>query len=172
MENDGANFDINAIKAEVVGFRDDTRGWNVFHFAAHHQSDSIMEKLVEFIGKIARKIVCWCKYDTFIAAKADIVNERSKDHEQATALHLAVKGDSDNDGLVSTLLQHLKIDTNIQDAEKWSPLHHACQRGFSKSVLALHCADFCCLDNEGDSPLHLAASYQPVHSDLYCPFRV
>ena len=42
--------ELAAIKAELASFIDQERGWNVFHFAAHHQSDSIMEKLVEFLG--------------------------------------------------------------------------------------------------------------------------
>lgn len=92
------------------------------------------------------------------------VNERSKD-EGYTALHLAVQGDTDNDELVSILLQHPHIDINARDADERTPLHHACHRGFSKSVVALQKADFCCRNHEGDSPLHLAASNQ--HSAIF-----
>ena len=46
-----SEHDLNLVKAEVASFEDDEKGWNVFHYAANHQSDAIMEKLVEFIGK-------------------------------------------------------------------------------------------------------------------------
>lgn len=101
-------------------------------------------------------------------ADADIVNGKSNGQE-FTALHLAVRSDIDNDRLVSLLLQHPKIDVNAADADDWTPLHHACHRGFTKTVVALLNADFCHLNHEGDSPLHLAASNQhtAIFSDLY-----
>ena len=90
---------------------------------------------------------------------AVIVNEKSSD-QRLTALHLTVMGETDDDRLVSALLKHPRIDVNVCDGEDRTPLHHACQRGFSKAVSALNLADFCSLDCDGDSPLHLAASNQ------------
>ena len=41
--------DIKMIKEGVASYKDEERGWNVFHFAAHLQSEHIIEKLVEFL---------------------------------------------------------------------------------------------------------------------------
>ena len=41
--------DIKMIKEGVASCKDEERGWNVFHFAAHLQSEHIIEKLVEFL---------------------------------------------------------------------------------------------------------------------------
>ena len=92
------------------------------------------------------------------------MNGSSNDQEY-TALHLAVRGDTDSDRLVSVLLEHPQIDMNVKDSDDWTPLHHACHRGFCRTVVALQNADFCCLNHEGDSPLHLAASNQ--HFDIF-----
>ena len=86
------------------------------------------------------------------------MNEKSTSGQEFTALHFAVRSDNDNDALVNLLLQHPLIDINVMDADDWTPLHHACHRGFYKTVVALQNADFCRLNHEGDSPLHLAAS--------------
>lgn len=48
---DSEDDDISAIKAEVADFADES-GWNVFHYAAHNQSQPIMERLVEFLKGI------------------------------------------------------------------------------------------------------------------------
>ena len=36
--------DYECDKTQLI--KDDSRNWNVFHFAAHHQSDFVIEKLV------------------------------------------------------------------------------------------------------------------------------
>ena len=94
-----------------------------------------------------------------ISVDSESVNAKSKDQE-FTALHLAVRGDMDNDKLVSALLRHPKIERDVRDSDDWTPLHHACHRGLINSVLALQNANFCCVNYEGDSPLHLAAANQ------------
>ena len=81
----------------------------------------------------------------FLTADSQCVNGRSK-AEGLTALHLAVQGETDNDRLVSVLLQHRHIDVDARDADEWTPLHHACYRGFYRTVVALQNADFCCRD--------------------------
>ena len=43
-----SEHDIGAITREVEDFVDE-RGWNVFHYAAHHQSQPIMERLVKYL---------------------------------------------------------------------------------------------------------------------------
>jgi ankyrin repeat protein len=139
-EGAGNGHDLNVTKAEVASYEEEERGWNVFHYAAHHQSDAIMEKLVDFLD-------------------SDCVNGKSRGQE-FTALHLAVRGDGDNDRLVFTLLRHPQIDVDVKDSDDWTPLHHACHRGLCKSIVALQNADFCLLNHEGDSPLHLAAANQ------------
>ena len=78
---------------------------------------------------------------------------------------MAVMGDEENERLISALLKHPRIGINVQDANGWTPLHHACQRGFSRAVSALQCADFCCVNSDGDSPLHLAVSKQ--HTNIF-----
>ena len=100
----------------------------------------------------------------FLTADSQCVNGRSK-AEGLTALHLAVQGETDNDRLVSVLLQHRHIDVDARDADEWTPLHHACYRGFYRTVVALQNANFCYRNHEGDSPLHLAASNQ--HSAIF-----
>ena len=92
------------------------------------------------------------------------MNDTSKD-QGLTALHIIVRGETDNERLVSTLLNHPRINVNVQDGEKWTALHHLCQRGFPGAVLSLQTADFCCLNQEGDSPLHLAAAN--LHSNIF-----
>jgi ankyrin repeat protein len=148
--NDLCEQDIKMIKEDVASYKDEERGWNVFHFAAHLQSEHIIEKLVEFLKD------------------SDSVNGKSTSGQEFTALHLAVRCDSDNDALVTLLLQHPQIDINVTDADDWTPLHHACHRGFYKTVVALQNADFCRINHEGDSPLHLAASshYTTIFSEL------
>ena len=47
---DASEHDLNVVKAEVGSYEDAEKGWSVFHYAANHQSDSIMEKLVEFLA--------------------------------------------------------------------------------------------------------------------------
>ena len=76
-----------------------------------------------------------------------------------------MRGDTDNERLVSALVHHPKIDLNVRDSDDWTPLHHACHRGLCKSVIVLQDAQFCCLNYERDSPLHLAAANQ--HSDIF-----
>ena len=71
---------------------------------------------------------------------------------------MAVTGDKENERLVSALLKHPKIGMNVQDANGWTPLHHTCQQGFWMAVSALQHADFCCVNSDEDSPLHLAVS--------------
>ena len=93
------------------------------------------------------------------AGDTNIINEKSSDRG-FTALHMAVTRDKENKRLISALLKHPKIDINVQDANGWTPLHHACQRGFWMAVSALHCGDFCCVNSDEDSPLHLAVSNQ------------
>ena len=78
---------------------------------------------------------------------------------------MAVMGDEENERLISALLKHLRIGKNVQDANGWTPLHHACQRGFWMAVSALQCADFCCVNSDEDSPLHLAVSNQ--HTKIF-----
>ncbi|CAI8040068.1 Transient receptor potential cation channel subfamily A member 1 homolog [Geodia barretti] len=99
-----------------------------------------MEKLVEFLD-------------------SECINEKSKEKE-FTALHLAVRGDNENDRLVLALLRHPKVELDVKDSDDWTPLHHACYRGFCNIVIALQNANFCCLNHEGDSPLHIAAANQ------------
>ena len=91
-------------------------------------------------------------------AASDVVNKKSTSGQEFSALHIAVRSDNDNDALVKLLLQHPLIDMNVTDADDWTPLHHACHRGFHKAVVALQNADFYRINHEGDSPLHLAAS--------------
>lgn len=69
---------------------------------------------------------------------------------------------SGSDSLVMHVLKHPNIDVNVTDADDWTPLHHACHRGLTNTVMALHLrnADFCCLNYEENSPLHIAASNQ------------
>ena len=45
-----SEHDIDAIKDRVATYKDEEKqGWNVFHYAAHYQSEHITEKLVEFL---------------------------------------------------------------------------------------------------------------------------
>ena len=78
---------------------------------------------------------------------------------------MAVTADKENERLISVLLKHPRIGINVQDANGWTPLHHACQRGFLRVVSALQHADFCCVNNDEDSPLHLAVSNQ--HTKIF-----
>ena len=98
-------------------------------------------------------------------ADSECVNDKSKD-KGFTALHLAVRGDYENERLVLALLRHPNVQLDVRDSDDWTPLHHACYRGFCKSVVALQNANFCCLNHEGDSPLHIAAANQ--HTDIFC----
>ena len=92
------------------------------------------------------------------------VNEKSIDQE-FTALHLAVHGDIDNERLVTAIMKHTEINVNEKDVDGWTPLHHACHRCFFKSVVALQNADFCCTNNDGDTPLHLAIKGK--HTEIF-----
>ena len=85
------------------------------------------------------------------------MNDKSKD-EGVTALHIAARHTVENEKLFRCLLGHPHIDVNAQSRDKWTPLHYLCQRGFARSVSCLHYGHFCCLNEEGDSPLHLAAA--------------
>ena len=85
------------------------------------------------------------------------VNDKSKD-EGVTALEIAARHRVENEQLFHCLLAHPHIDVNVQSSDKWTPLHYLCQRGFARSVSCLRYANFCCLNEEGDSPLHLAAA--------------
>ena len=61
LSGGASTHDINLIKEDVAMFKDDTSDWNVFHYAAHHNSDSILEKLIEFLrGKF--KKLRWCHF--------------------------------------------------------------------------------------------------------------
>lgn len=51
LDSGMSEHDIGAITSEVEGFQDG-RGWNVFHYAAHHQSQPIMERLVKYLKGI------------------------------------------------------------------------------------------------------------------------
>lgn len=51
LDSGMSEHDIGAITSEVEDFRDG-RGWNVFHYAAHHQSQPIMERLVKYLKGI------------------------------------------------------------------------------------------------------------------------
>ena len=156
MTDDNTSDQINVIK-EVSEFKDTSNKWNVFHYAAYFNSDIILEKLVELLKGMYHMScsVTLCYANTY--TDSQFVNGISK-AEGFTALHLAVQGETDNDRLVSVLLQHRHIDVDARDADEWTPLHHACYRGFYRTVVALQNADFCCRNHEGDSPLHLAAS--------------
>ena len=48
-ENGTSEHDIDMIKEGVASYKDEEKGWNVFHYAAHFQSEHIIEKLVEFM---------------------------------------------------------------------------------------------------------------------------
>ena len=96
-------------------------------------------------------------------ADSDSVNGKTRNNQEYTALHMAVR--SGNLCLVTQLLKHPCIDVNLTDVDDWTPLHHACFRGFTEITLALVNADFYCRNQEGDSPLHLAASN--LHTSIF-----
>ena len=48
---------LHAIKTDVATFVSEDIGWNVFHYAADHESDSIMEELVKHLKGIGETIV-------------------------------------------------------------------------------------------------------------------
>lgn len=85
-----------------------------------------------------------------------VVNGKTSTNQEFTALHMAARGG--HLGLVNTLLQHPLINVNITDSDDCTPLHHACYHGYTDIVMALHDANFCCTNQGGDSPLHLAVS--------------
>ena len=71
---------------------------------------------------------------------------------------------SGNVDLVNTLLSHSNITVDSKDHNEWTPLHHACAKGFVQIVIAL-CnkeAKFCTANKDGDYPLHLAAAHNHV----------
>ena len=47
---------LQAIKTDVATFVSEDIGWNVFHYAADHESDSIMEELVKHLKGICETI--------------------------------------------------------------------------------------------------------------------
>ena len=49
-ESGTSEHDIDIIKENVAGYKDEEKGWNVFHYAAYFQSEHIIEKLVEFLN--------------------------------------------------------------------------------------------------------------------------
>lgn len=46
--SNSGEHDNDAVKEEATDFVDEN-GWNVFHYAAHNQSEFIMERLVEYL---------------------------------------------------------------------------------------------------------------------------
>lgn len=92
---------------------------------------------------------------------ANIVNAQGSE-EKLTPLHMAVcSGDIE---LVQVLLDHPHINVDSIDLNMWTPLHHACSKGFSDIVIALYDkgANFCNPNKDGDYPLHLAAAHNHV----------
>ena len=85
------------------------------------------------------------------------MNDKSND-EGLTALHIAARHTVENDQLIRSLQSHPNIDVNVQTTDGCTALHYLCQNGFAKSVSCLHNANFCCLNKERNSPLHLAAA--------------
>ena len=51
-----SEYDLQAIKDDVATYVSDD-GWNVFHYAANKQSDSIMEELVKNLKGIGETIM-------------------------------------------------------------------------------------------------------------------
>lgn len=116
---------------------------------------------MHYTGSIAHCQPNACIYDPlYVPTDATTVNGKTVNSQEFTALHMVTQGGHLN--LVNTLLQHPLIDVNVTDSGNCTPLHHACYHGYTGIVMALHDANFCCTNQEGDSPLHLAISNQHI----------
>ena len=108
------------------------------------------------VSKAARKIEWWWlgKGARYFAEKRVDYGRKSK--LRAPELFRAVK--SGNTAGVTKLIVIGKVDTNVKDVNGWTPLHHACIRGYSgiAQLLLGSGAIIEPLTNDRRSPLELA----------------